>query len=70
MAAVQLGHPGDPDRPGYYCELVQFKVASRVHDSVIQLAGDYFAPSNVNSATAAGERAARDLVSALEGRST
>jgi oxygen-dependent protoporphyrinogen oxidase len=52
-------------RPGYYRDLARFTAISRERDSVVQLAGDYFAPSNLNSATSAGERAARDLVAAL-----
>jgi oxygen-dependent protoporphyrinogen oxidase len=54
-------------RPGYYRDLARFAAISRERDSVIQLAGDYFAPSNLNSATSAGERAARDVVAALRG---
>jgi protoporphyrinogen oxidase len=52
-------------RPGYYQELRRFKGACAEQDSTVQLAGDYFAPSNLNSATAAGERAGRALASAL-----
>ena len=55
-------------RPGYYRELREFKAASAERDRTIQLAGDYFAPSNLNSATAAGERAGRNLVATLSGR--
>lgn len=51
--------------PGYYRQLRRFKGACAEQDSTIQLAGDYFAPSNLNSATAAGERAGRALASAL-----
>lgn len=54
-------------RPGYYRELRRFTAASAERDSVIQLAGDYFAPSNLNSATAAGQRAGLACASALAG---
>src|SRR5581483_5512634 len=55
-------------RPGYYGELRRFRDAGAGRDPVIQLAGDYFAPSNLNSATAAGERAGRACASVLASR--
>ena len=62
-------HGWDPmvlkSRPGYWSELARFNHIARGEDRLIQLAGDYFSCSNVNGATAAGERAARDLVAAL-----
>jgi protoporphyrinogen/coproporphyrinogen III oxidase len=54
-------------RPGYYGELRRFVELSRERDRAVRFAGDFFAPSNLNSATAAGERAARSLVAALGG---
>ncbi|MGH9035819.1 MAG: protoporphyrinogen/coproporphyrinogen oxidase [Acidimicrobiia bacterium] len=62
-------HRWDPmvlrSRPGYWAELARFNQIRDAEDQLIQLAGDYFSCSNVNGATAAGERAARDLVRAL-----
>jgi protoporphyrinogen/coproporphyrinogen III oxidase len=51
--------------PGYYAELARFHDIRRARDRRVQLAGDYFSSSNVNTATAAGERAARDLTSVI-----
>ena len=48
-------------RPGYYARLHEFHQIRRARDRRVQLAGDYFSSSNVNTATAAGERAAREL---------
>lgn len=47
--------------PGYYRELRTFVERCNALDRRIQLAGDYFCQSSINAATAAGERAARDL---------
>jgi oxygen-dependent protoporphyrinogen oxidase len=47
--------------PGYYRDLKVFSQACRDLDGRIQISGDYFCQSSINSATAAGERAARNL---------
>lgn len=47
-------------RPGFYHQLAGFRAA--LPAGRIRLAGDYHASSNINSATAAGERAARELL--------
>jgi oxygen-dependent protoporphyrinogen oxidase len=47
-------------RPGLYRELGEFN-ARRPPDSPIKLAGSFFSSSNMCSATAAGERAVREL---------
>lgn len=52
--------------PGYWTKMADFRRRS-AGDKRIQLAGDYFCVSSVNAASAAGERAARDLVAALRG---
>lgn len=52
-------------RPGLYRELGDF-TAHRPREK-IHLAGDYFSSSNLNTATAAGDRAARELTDFLEG---
>jgi oxygen-dependent protoporphyrinogen oxidase len=54
--------------PGLYRELGRFH-ASRPRDSRIHLAGSYTSSGNVNTATTAGERAARELLQALRNRS-
>jgi oxygen-dependent protoporphyrinogen oxidase len=51
--------------PGYWQETAEFIRRSESRDRLIQLAGDYRCTSNVNNATAAGERAARELRAAL-----
>jgi oxygen-dependent protoporphyrinogen oxidase len=51
--------------PGYWTAMHEFRARGRVQDSLIQLAGDYFCTSNINSASTAGERAARDLIAAM-----
>jgi oxygen-dependent protoporphyrinogen oxidase len=51
--------------PGYYTKLARFHDIRRARDKRVQLAGDYFSSSNVNTATASGERAARDLAAIL-----
>ena len=48
-------------RPGLYRELGAFNARRRA-SSRVRLAGDYFSCSNLNTATAAGERAARELL--------
>jgi oxygen-dependent protoporphyrinogen oxidase len=53
--------------PGRYQELGTFSRLSRSRDRLVQLAGDYFAPSNLDGASASGDRAAAKLVAALEG---
>jgi oxygen-dependent protoporphyrinogen oxidase len=55
-------------RPGYWRELQQFHQLRRADDRLVQLAGDWFCCSNLNSAAAAGQRAARDLTAVLGGR--
>jgi oxygen-dependent protoporphyrinogen oxidase len=50
--------------PGLYRELGRFH-ASRPRASRIHLAGSYNSSGNVNTATVAGERAARELLQAL-----
>jgi protoporphyrinogen/coproporphyrinogen III oxidase len=52
-------------RPGYWQAMREFRARSRGADTLIQLAGDYFCTSNINTASAAGERAARDLLTAI-----
>ena len=52
-------------RPGYWRELAEFNRIRTSRDRRIQLAGDYFCTSTLDSATAAGERAARNLRTAL-----
>jgi oxygen-dependent protoporphyrinogen oxidase len=47
--------------PGYYRELARFRAEHDARYARIRLASDYFCTSNVNSATAAGERAAHRL---------
>jgi protoporphyrinogen/coproporphyrinogen III oxidase len=53
--------------PGLYQELGRFH-SSRDRSSRIHLAGSYNSSGNVNTATTAGERAARELLEALVGR--
>ena len=52
-------------RPGYWTAMAQFRARRAGQDRRIQLAGDYFCTSSVNAATASGERAARDLLTAI-----
>jgi oxygen-dependent protoporphyrinogen oxidase len=54
--------------PGLYKELGRFH-ASRPRESRIHLAGSYNSSGNVNTATTAGERAARELLQALGAKS-
>ncbi len=51
--------------PGYWRELAEFNRIRTGSDRRIQLAGDYFCTSTLDSATAAGEHAARNLRVAL-----
>jgi oxygen-dependent protoporphyrinogen oxidase len=51
--------------PGYWREMGQFNEIRKSRDRLIQLAGDYFATPNLNTASTAGERAARELLAAL-----
>jgi oxygen-dependent protoporphyrinogen oxidase len=48
-------------RPGSWRELGQFNRIRTTTDRRIQLAGDYFSSTNLNTATAAAERAVREL---------
>jgi oxygen-dependent protoporphyrinogen oxidase len=48
-------------RPGYYRELKEFNEIGSRADKRIQLAGDYFSVSSLNTACASGERAAAGL---------
>jgi oxygen-dependent protoporphyrinogen oxidase len=50
---------------GFWKQMREFNKIRKARDTRIQLAGDYFASSNVNTASVAGERAARELVAAL-----
>jgi len=52
-------------RPGYWTAMAEFRARRAGQDRRIQLAGDYFCTSSVNAATASGERAARDLLTAI-----
>jgi oxygen-dependent protoporphyrinogen oxidase len=54
--------------PGLYRELGRFHASRPLH-SRIHLAGSYNSSGNVNTATTAGERAARELLQALRNRS-
>jgi protoporphyrinogen/coproporphyrinogen III oxidase len=47
--------------PGSWRELGQFNRIRTTTDRRIQLAGDYFSSTNLNTATAAAERAVREL---------
>jgi oxygen-dependent protoporphyrinogen oxidase len=53
-------------RAGLYRELGAF--VRRLEQRRIHLAGDYFSCSNLNTATAAGERAARNVLAQLDGQ--
>lgn len=50
---------------GHYRELGKFRAQCAELDTTIQLAGDYFSYTNMESAICSGERAARDLVNAV-----
>lgn len=51
--------------PGYYKKLARFMEISRANDKLIHIAGDFYSSSNANTATATGERAARNLMAQL-----
>ena len=53
--------------PGLYKKMAHFH-AARSLTSRIHLAGSYNSSGNVNTATTAGERAARELLDALRGK--
>ena len=53
--------------PGYYKQVGEFMKIRRERDRRVQIAGDFYSSSNANTATAAGEAAARDLLAALSG---
>lgn len=50
--------------PGYWRGMQEFRRRSDASDRLVQLAGDYFCTSSLNVASAAGERAARTLLTA------
>lgn len=50
--------------PGYYREVGEFVARGRA-DRRVRIAGDFYSSSNTNTATASGERAARDLMTVL-----
>jgi oxygen-dependent protoporphyrinogen oxidase len=50
--------------PGYYREVGEFVARSR-GDRRVRIAGDFYSSSNTNTATAVGQRAARDLLAVL-----
>jgi oxygen-dependent protoporphyrinogen oxidase len=52
-------------RPGLYAGLTEFH--RHAPDGRIRLAGDYFSSSNLNTATASGIKAARELDAVLTG---
>lgn len=54
-------------RVGHYRDLARFREIRATDDRRIQIAGDYFAPSSMNTASASGEHAARALVGCLTG---
>jgi oxygen-dependent protoporphyrinogen oxidase len=56
--------------PGYYQKVGEFVALRRRLDRRVQLAGDFYSSSNANTATAAGEAAAHDLLTALVGQPT
>ena len=51
--------------PGYWREMAHFQEIRKSSDRLIQLAGDYFGSASINSASATGERAASELLTAL-----
>jgi oxygen-dependent protoporphyrinogen oxidase len=51
--------------PGYYKQVGEFMRIRRERDRRVQIAGDFYSSSNANTATASGEAAARDLLTAL-----
>lgn len=54
--------------PGFWREMRRFHEIRRHRDRRVQLAGDYFATPNLNTASTAGERAAGDLLAAITGQ--
>lgn len=63
FASVRHWNPGAfHGRVGHYKDLAKFVAAD---DRLIQFAGDYFAPTSMNTASTSGERAARKLAAAL-----
>ena len=48
-------------RPGYWRSMREFMARSEATDRLVQLAGDYFCTSSLNTASASGERAAQRL---------
>lgn len=63
FASVRHWNPGAfHGRVGHYRDLAKFVAAD---DRLIQFAGDYFAPTSMNTASTSGERAARNLGKAL-----
>jgi oxygen-dependent protoporphyrinogen oxidase len=52
-------------RPGYWTAMRRFTERAEAEDRRVQLAGDYFCTSSLNTASASGERAARRLLGAL-----
>jgi oxygen-dependent protoporphyrinogen oxidase len=68
FAVVRHWNPGAfHSRLGYYRDLARFHEEGCRSDVLVRHAGDYFAPSSMNTASASGERAARDIVAALGG---
>ena len=53
---------------GHYRQLRRFVELCRTEDRLVQLAGDYFSATSMNTATVGGERAARDLIAAVRSR--
>jgi protoporphyrinogen/coproporphyrinogen III oxidase len=53
---------------GHYAGLAEFQARSAAHDSTVQLAGEYLSSPHLSAATAAGERAAAALATAMEAR--
>jgi len=51
--------------PGHYRDIGKFREICSSTDKRIQLAGDYFAYADVESAICSGERAANDLIKIL-----
>ena len=72
VALIGTVHRWDPmvvhRAPGHYRKLAAFNQRCQSLDTLVQLAGDYIYASNLNGATAAGEQAARRILSALAGR--
>jgi protoporphyrinogen/coproporphyrinogen III oxidase len=56
--------------PGYYREVGEFLARGRGVDRRVRIAGDFLSSSNTNTATASGERAARELIATLAAPAT